>query len=131
MCKPILFLIKKISTVHGCFCVSWFVPPHTLGPVPALLFFQSSISPTGGSSAGQIQMRNSWLVPLAAAQIQPFTVSAAAPVSDAKSVVVKNSLRAFHFSTSAAFPPDLALVFSRPITLNSIVSEFVHVKALF
>ncbi len=35
-----------------------------LGSVPGLLFFQSSISPSGGSSPGQVQMSNSWLAPL-------------------------------------------------------------------
>lgn len=36
------------------------------------LFFPESGAPTGGSSPGQLQMRNSWPAALAAAQIRPF-----------------------------------------------------------
>lgn len=34
--------------------------------------FPESGAPTGGSSPGQLQMRNSWPAALAAAQIRPF-----------------------------------------------------------
>lgn len=36
------------------------------------LVFPESGAPTGGSSPGQLQMRNSWPAALAAAQIRPF-----------------------------------------------------------
>lgn len=37
-----------------------------------ILFFPESGAPTGGSSPGQLQMRNSWPAALAVAQIRPF-----------------------------------------------------------
>ncbi len=45
------------------------------------VFFQSSISPSGGSSPGQVQMSNSWLVPLKSSLL-PFLPPPEPPVND-------------------------------------------------
>lgn len=60
-----------------CFpLVSLFLAPQRCQGAPLLgtgvFVFPESGAPTGGSSPGQLQMRNSWPAALAAAQIRPF-----------------------------------------------------------
>lgn len=60
-----------------CFpLASLFLAPQRCQGAPLLgtgvFVFPESGAPTGGSSPGQLQMRNSWPAALAAAQIRPF-----------------------------------------------------------
>ncbi len=93
------------------------------------VFFQSSISPSGGSSAGQVQMSNSWLVPLKSSLL-PFLPPPEPPVNDGCQIWEWVRIHSGLFiSAAAAFTRSSA--FSHPFTRESLCQSVLCIFKLW